>query len=281
LKHACHCQRLAPEHRRQANELKCDESTGALVEKLEQQDPVGDRSISKRVKLNEEVAGGSGSATLEIAVGEAGRKLLQAKLDLAVIHLICAAGLPPTLIDYPQWKYMFGLANSRYNPSSSTKFADDLIPGEAARVRALVLEYLKTQYDLTISYDGATIKKPQSVYTVHFTTADGQSFLIEGQEASDESHTGEHISRLLLRTMDLIGRLRFSGISGDSTGNTKLGRALTCEEVATIINLPDVCHHTGLACKDIGKLPIFKEVHNFCLSEFAIGTLSYLSSLLC
>jgi hypothetical protein len=196
--------------------------------------------------------------SLDILVGETGRKLLQAQLNLAIINLICAACLPPTLVDYAEWKKLFTIANIRYHPMSSTTLVDDHIPSQAARVRKMTIEYLKTQFDLTVSYDGATTKLPQSVYTVHFTTADGRSFLIEGNEASDESHTGEHIARVLLMAMDLVGRLRFSGISGDSTGNTKAGRRFVCVVVRTIINMPDICHHTSLGCKDVCRLPCSK-----------------------
>jgi hypothetical protein len=219
---------------------------------------------NKRTRLNIGFKADSKPPPLDILVGETGRKLLQAQLNLAVINLICAACLPPTLVDYAEWKKVFAIANARYHPMSSTTLVDDHIPAEAARVRRLTIEYLKTQFDLTVSYDGATTKRPQSVYTVHFTTADGRSFLIEGNEASDESHTGEHISHVLLTSMDLVGRLRFSGISGDSTGNTRVGRRLVVDAVPTIINLPDICHHSSLGCKDICRLPMFTDVRTLC-----------------
>jgi hypothetical protein len=270
LKHACHCSFLSAKLKAEANDLRSEESPGAILDKLESdaQARMGfnaqetDTQDVKRIRLESGADKNSNARppALEVLVGETGRKLLQAQLDLAVVNLICAACLPPTLVDYSEWKNIFTIANKRYHTMSSTTLVDDHIPGQAARVRKLSIEYLKTQYDLTVSYDGATTKRPQSVYTVSFTTADGRSFLIEGNEASDESHTGEHIARILLAAMDLVGRLRFSGISGDSTGNTKVGRRLVCDVVCTIINMPDVCHHTSLGCKDIGRLPMFTDV---------------------
>lgn len=261
LKHACHCHRLPSHLRAEANSLKSGESLGALVEQLECE-IADERVSSKRIRIDGE-NNPSDSTTetfMDIYVGETGRKRLQAMLDLAVVNFICATAIPPTVVDYAEWKKIFTIANIRYHPKSSQIIVDDHIPGQAARARELSLKYLGTQVDLTISYDGATTKKPQSVYTIHFTTPDGRSFLIEGQEASDESHTGEHIADQLLRAMDLIGRHHFSGISGDSTGNTKLARIIVCNAVNTIINLPDICHHTSLACKDICRLPIFADV---------------------
>ena len=273
LKHACHCSYLSAQLKAEANDLRSEESPGAILEKLESdtqarmEPDTWETALrgTKRARLDSGTNSITRPPTLEVLVGETGRKLLQAQLDLAVVKLVCAACLPPTIVGYPEWKDIFTISNKRYHPMSSTTLVDDHIPGEAARVRKLTLEYLKTQLDLTVSYDGATTKKPQPVYTISFTTADGCSFLIEGNEASDESHTGEHIARILPAVMDLIGRLRFSGISGDSTGNTKVGRRLICDVVSTVINLPDVCHHTSLGCKDIGHLPMFTDVcNNLC-----------------
>lgn len=134
---------------------------------------------------------------------------LQARMNLAVVNLVCMACLPPTVVDYPEWKNMHSIANIRYTPISSTTLVDNHIPAQAARAREQVLTHLRTQTDLTVSYDGATIKKPQSVYTVSFTTPDGRSFLMEGNEASSESHTGAHISRVVLGAMSILGNHYF------------------------------------------------------------------------
>ena len=226
-----------------------------------------ERVSAKQVKVEgENSPNGSMEATfLDIHVGETGRRHSQAMLDLAIVNFICAAAIPPTIVDYTEWKRIFMITNNWYHPKSSDIVVDDHIPGQAARARELSLKYLCTQFDLTISYDGATTKKPQSVYTIHFTTPDGHCFLIEGQESSDESHTGQHIADQLLSAMDIVGRERFSRISGDSTGNTKLAWSIVYDVVTTLINMPDVCHHTSLACKDICWLPIFADVWWHCL----------------
>lgn len=60
--------------------------------------------------------------------------------------------------------------------------------------------------------------------------------------------------------MDRIGRSKFSAISSDSTGNTKLAREMVAGEVPTVIILPDVCHLIANTGKDIGKLDFFDVV---------------------
>src|SRR5882724_3346316 len=61
--------------------------------------------------------------------------------------------------------------------------------------------------------------------------------------------------------MDRIGRQRCSGISSDSTGNTRLAQEIIAHKCPWIIILPDTCHLLNNTAKDIGKIPFFSEVH--------------------
>lgn len=243
-----------------------DTSIGALVERLEAE--ISGSSNAKRMRIcsdtsqvQQSQAAASSSFKFDVNTYRApGLKLLQAKVDQAVVSLFCVAGLPPSIVDSKEWKNLLSVANSSIRPMSSSTLEDSHIPGEAARIRTLSIKYLKTVFDLTITFDGGTTQAQQSVYTIHFTTPDGRSFLIEGNEASGASHTGEHIAALILTAMDMVGRTHFSAIASDNTGNTRSCRRLVCNEVATLINMLDCVHHMSLVCKDLSKLPIFADV---------------------
>lgn len=269
LKHAAQCHRLDDNLRHAANVLLADESPGARLDALQSTsaEPLGDAKMEEPKKLK--------NTMIEVECRKAGRACLTAQLDLAIIKLISAAALPPTLVDYREWKDIFSIANSIYRPACSTTIADQHIPSEAARVRELSLQYLRKQHHLTISFDGGTTKWPKSIYTVHFTTSDGRSFLIEGEESSDTSHTGEYLARMLLKTMDLVGRYCFSGITSDNTGNTRLARQLVSQEVKTCIPMSDVCHHLNLLAKDLAQLEIFRDVSG--TTDFMFAPLTYIS----
>lgn len=60
--------------------------------------------------------------------------------------------------------------------------------------------------------------------------------------------------------MDCIGRKRFSGISLDSTGNTKKACKIVAKVCPWIIILPDASHLINNTAKDIQKLEYFKNV---------------------
>jgi len=56
------------------------------------------------------------------------------------------------------------------------------------------------------------------------------------------------------------GQKNLSGISSDSTGNTKLACKIVTKVIPWIIILPNVCHLLNNLAKDIGKIPFFADV---------------------
>lgn len=138
----------------------------------------------------------SQSSIREVTIA-AGRKALNQKLNHHVLKLICIRGVVPSLIDSPEWKDFTADANPKYHPASSTTFMTSYIPAEASHIRKIQYTRLQQETNLSITYDGGTTRKPQSVYTVHITTIERKVYFIEGHEASRENHTAEHIKEFI------------------------------------------------------------------------------------
>lgn len=205
---------------------------------------------------------------------------LKDQLDFDVLKLICVGGIAPSKVDLPEWKTMWKHGNPDYEPASCAVLTKSQIPNEAARIEDLQLQHLRTCDNLTITFDGNTTKMPESVYTVHVITPARRVFLVEGDESSEESHTGEKIHEVLrkvslctinyfhkdlidrrhLQVMLRIGPERFGGCSSDNTGNTTSGRTFTRDEFCWLIILPDSCHRMSSLCKDIGAITFFQPV---------------------
>lgn len=126
-----------------------------------------------------------------------GKLELKDRINLAIVRLICAAGIPPRIADYPEWKTLFSTINpkSSYTPPSATTLRDRLIPGEAARVKLAMRDFLKTETNLSISFDGLT-HGSQPVYTVHVITPDRRVFLYVA-DVFYGSHDAEYLMDLL------------------------------------------------------------------------------------
>jgi hypothetical protein len=97
---------------------------------------------------------------------------------------------------------MVEATKSKYNPLSLTIFTEKLVPAEAALVRLYQIRFLDTCVNLTLTFDSGSTRKPSSVYTIHITTADRETFFMEGCDATDEWHTTEFIEGLVVKVHD-------------------------------------------------------------------------------
>ncbi|KAJ6512898.1 ribonuclease H-like domain-containing protein [Mycena sanguinolenta] len=185
------------------------------------------------------------------------RKQRIEKTNLLVLDLLCDGALPPKLVDSRAFRALVDYLQPANGIVVSTTFSTNYIPAEAAKVTVLSIEKLKTYHNLTISYDGGTTKGHQSIYTVHVTTPDRVAHLIKGDEASGFSHTGEHIKKVVMDVIRMIGRERFSAFGSDSTGNTTWTRDSTADEIPTLFIVPDPCHHLSSTVGEITRLPYF------------------------
>src|SRR6266511_1764060 len=103
------------------------------------------------------------------------------------MQLLCVHGLILNVLDSPEWKELMNKLNGIYKPSSSDLFHDSFIPQEAVFVRSKQIELLRAEENLTLTFDGTTIRSNDSFYTAHATTPSRQSFFLDGHEGSGES----------------------------------------------------------------------------------------------
>src|SRR6266550_1855868 len=205
LQHAIHCPQLRESHQdlyRRAHDASVKGSLGAQLEQAGADSETGTQETEIRpVKVSKT------QTTLDATqIREAGRKrkdeeqkTFQAKVDHIIMRLICVRGMVPTIVGSDEWKELMHVLNPRYHPSSVDMFIEKYIPQEAAFVRAKQIEKLQEEKNLTLTFDGTSIRKPQSFYTVHATTPNRESYLLDGHEGSDEHHTTQWIKERLMK----------------------------------------------------------------------------------
>ncbi|KAF8593834.1 hypothetical protein BDV93DRAFT_460199, partial [Ceratobasidium sp. AG-I] len=244
------CRFIAPDLRERAAQSADELSLGKKVEKLD--------------AIQQSSHGGSTKSTCQPSVAPVvsteGRKAAQIRFDFNLVNFRSAAQLAPSKIDIPEFHTLVSHANLNLRPKHSTYIGSGQIPMESARVRRLFAKELKRHQNLTISFDGGTAICPKSFTTIHVTTPDTRdAYLMEAIEASGVSHTGKCYFGELEKVITEIGPLSFSGITCDSTGNTRLARELIHTKHPTIIMFPDPCHQLHNAVKDIGSMIYFSE----------------------
>lgn len=115
------------------------------------------------------------------------------QLDLDVLTIIVISGVPPSIIDLPAWKNMWLHAVPNYTPTSATRLVDYLLPRECSRVRTIQQSQLRKLDNLTLTFDGNSTRKQDSIYTIHIITPDRVAYLFEGNSQSNKSHDADHL----------------------------------------------------------------------------------------
>lgn len=204
LKHCKECLKMTTEQRKAAAAASADTAPGALVANtitlLTENDGPSSTPTSTQSTAQFLIPKPPPTVTDKYAFfGQGGRHALHGALDLAVVKLICIARLPPYIVNLNAWKDIFALQTPNYKPASCTQLSEGHILAEQEHIKKQQIDYLKTQYRISISFDGGTIKSGDSMYTVHATTENNHVILLEGQDCTGISHTGEMIADLVER----------------------------------------------------------------------------------
>ncbi|KAG5633889.1 hypothetical protein H0H81_004564 [Sphagnurus paluster] len=287
--HAVDCRYIEPSLKKLVSDTSAAASLGAALQSRDTTPAITKSSsqttISSSLSRSSSIASAPSAkkSKFEHDFTKAGQEALQKQLDFDIMKLICVCGLVPRILDQKEWKEFMAHANAKYKPTPSDKFEKSIIPNEAQHIHKKVLDILKGETNLSISFDGNTTRKPQSIYTIHVTTKERDSYFFKGVERSDEHHTAEWVAEQLREASastvaNEIGPFRFALACSDSTGNTKKGRRIFHSEYPTIIDTGDCCHHFQLSIKDIKKLSEFKQMISILKKSNAFFSRSTISS---
>ena len=135
---------------------------------------------------------------------KAGQDKTLLKVNSSIVDMICAGGIPPEFCSTIWWKNFMTEMDPLMQTASTTTFAQTYIPAEATCIMEQVIGKLQRIKNLTILFDGGTTHVVQSIYTVHIITPiDCVVYLVEGNSASDVSHTAEHISKVVMKVRNM------------------------------------------------------------------------------
>jgi hypothetical protein len=170
------------------------------AERLSAKEAPGIRAAS--VKAREEV-GGSGKKDGDLLTCwvRQSNKDFAAVADLAVVKFICGIGLSPYAADTEVFKeFIRELTCGRYTPKSGTTLTESHIASEAARIRELTIDYLrsdKVQY-ITYGFDAGAIKQRASFLTIHATDDSRRAHFLAAVDTSGQKHSAEFYISLIL-----------------------------------------------------------------------------------
>ncbi|QRV92571.1 hypothetical protein RhiJN_20589 [Ceratobasidium sp. AG-Ba] len=227
--------------------------------KIEAKRQAASLSLASKLKIVDE----DSTYDLNNSMSNETRLERNARIDHALLKLLCDRMIPPSLVDCFRWKQFIREIDPDVSTASGTTFSNTFITTETAYIHQQSINALSQQDLLTLSFDGGTTRKHESIYTVHVTTPTTRdAYLMEGNEASGISHTAEHYVDAQ-KTLREIGPEHFISIISDNAGNTSAARKLIEAEYPWIIALQDACHLLNNAAKDVGHLEHFQH----CISR--------------
>ncbi|QRW12240.1 hypothetical protein RhiLY_11239 [Ceratobasidium sp. AG-Ba] len=181
-------------------------------------------------------------------------------INHALLKFLCDRMIAPSAVDCSRWREFIEAIDPSVHTASASTIADSFVTTEAAYIHEASVRELSQHDHLTLSYDGGTTRKHESVYTVHITNpATREAHIMEGNEASGVSHTAEHICSVIDKALKEVGPEHLAAIVSDNAGNTRAARSLMQQEYPWIITLQDACHQLNNAAKDVGQLNYFQE----------------------
>ncbi|KAG8689027.1 hypothetical protein FRC09_012614 [Ceratobasidium sp. 395] len=206
----------------------------------------------------------STSSDVFAAFRDKGKLDFGSEATLAAIRFVCATGVPPRILDSPEWRryndiLLAKISGHRYHPPSATTMSDKLIPARAAQVTLDVQRILSKQHNLTISFDGLT-KGNQSFYSVHVTTSDRHVFFYMA-DVFRGAHNSDYVESLLNTVASEIGVSRITAVVSDDTNTVKKARRDFANRHPSVINLADPIHKLHLIAKDICLDPEWDDMH--------------------
>ena len=101
-------------------------------------DAYGGKAIHAQLKASE-----PGDGIVEKLSKMEAKKVKDLKSNQAILELVCALGLAPTIVDTKEWKKVVHSFDTSTDTYSSRKFVDTSIPAEAIRVTDEATEHLK------------------------------------------------------------------------------------------------------------------------------------------
>ncbi|EIM86966.1 uncharacterized protein STEHIDRAFT_157253 [Stereum hirsutum FP-91666 SS1] len=166
---------------------------------------------------------------------------------------------------------MLAIADPKYRPATRSELEDSQILNVAQWVRNTQLKDLRTEYNITHSFDGSTSNAHEARWTIHASTGNGKVVLVRTKEATAEKHDAKFMVALISEVAEDIGTTRIGCILSNGATACVLARKMSVAQFLKVaIALPNVCHLLNLLIKDIVRISCFKPIMTVICSTITV-----------
>ncbi|CAJ0754641.1 21882_t:CDS:10 [Entrophospora sp. SA101] len=161
------------------------------------------------------------------------------RIDHALLKAWVIAGIPFEVIENPFVIDLFKELNPGYTPPSRTTLSGQLLDQEVARVNLNIEKELESSNNLTLTLDGWTSRRNESLYNYIISTPSRKEYLIALKNYSGFSHTGNFLADEISDIVEQIGLDKFAAIVTDAAPACCVVREKT-EESSDLVKIDDI-----------------------------------------
>ncbi|GET55642.1 ribonuclease H-like domain-containing protein [Rhizophagus irregularis DAOM 181602=DAOM 197198] len=176
------------------------------------------------------------------------------ELDRVITKAYVMCNIPFSTIDNPWFIDMIKALEPGYDPPLRRVLNGTLLEAELSRVNARVNNELEKESNFTITLDGWTDPRGNSLWAFILLTPSRKEYLLQLEDLSKNSHTTEYLSKVINDIICKVGISKIVAIVSDNAANVAGARRLIMNEYPSIINIRCIAHCINLISSDIVKV---------------------------
>ncbi|RHZ83156.1 hypothetical protein Glove_99g365 [Diversispora epigaea] len=147
-----------------------------------------------------------------------------------------------------------------YNLPSRLTLSGKLLEQETLRIEKKIENELEKDNHLTISLDGWTSPRHDSIYNYIITTSTRKEYLIKLKSYNIEKQTGSFMAEEIQKVMQNIGIEKFVAVVTDHGANLRVARRIIHETNSFILDLRCMAHAINLVASDFAEIESVKKI---------------------
>ncbi|RHZ69728.1 hypothetical protein Glove_279g1 [Diversispora epigaea] len=172
--------------------------------------------------------------------------------------------IPFEVIENPFIIDFFHELNPGFTPPSRFTLSGRLLDQEISRINLKIDKELETSNNLTLTLDGWTSKRNESLYNYIISTLSRKEYLIALKNYSSRSQTGEFLTNEISTIVENIGSEKFAAVVTDAGSVCRIARKKTQEMYSHIWNIRCITHSLNLIVTNLVKLDEIKQYISDC-----------------
>ena len=184
------------------------------------------------------------------------------------------SGASFTLLDNLYFKDFVQCLNSNYQPLGRRHLMENLMYDYLATIEANMIEKLQEATTVTLSVDGWSTRRHESIYGVEVVLSDGTELLYDVIQLEGAGASSDNLARKLFPIIERIGKRKIVALVTDGARNMTRLRELTSRDYPWIMGFSCIVHSLNIVCCKMFKIHEVQDIFSAASSIIQAFTMS-------